>query len=226
MMVIATVKDADRELIPVSPEPPNFQYTPVGGTLLRIRKSRDHGRGRKPTCASACRPWWTRRSGKAVACILRTGAGREGGEICVVVWPGDEPAKRRPTASWRRTPLYSADRAARYGHAICVCARVYGSDPFLHMVATISTCPTPPMPALKRLVELAEAEACSVSWVQPTRETCCRSRSRRRPARSRPQGLVPSDYRIREAHPHRSRAATDGPRPASRLLSLFFRYEC
>src|SRR5262249_12454510 len=57
-----------------------------------------------------------------------------------------------------------------YGHAIWCAHQFTGADPFLHIVGDhlyVSRAKG----SAQRLVELAEAEACSVSGVQPTRES-------------------------------------------------------
>jgi UTP--glucose-1-phosphate uridylyltransferase len=57
-----------------------------------------------------------------------------------------------------------------YGHAI-YCAREFvGEEPFLHLVGDHLYL-SATKPGVQRLVELAEAESCSASGVQPTRES-------------------------------------------------------
>jgi len=93
------------------------------------------------------------------------------GEICVVVWPGDETryaqAAGKHAGAVRFVPQ---ERPRGYGHAI-YCAREFvGNEPFLHMVGDhLYICGS--KPCVRRLVELAEVEACSASGVQPTRES-------------------------------------------------------
>jgi UTP--glucose-1-phosphate uridylyltransferase len=92
-------------------------------------------------------------------------------QICVVVWPGDE-SRYAQVAGVRGGPVrfVAQDRPAGYGHAI-YCAREFvGRDPFLHMVGDHLYVGTS-KPCAQSLVELAEAEECSVSGVQPTRES-------------------------------------------------------
>jgi UTP--glucose-1-phosphate uridylyltransferase len=94
------------------------------------------------------------------------------GEICVVVWPGDEVRYAQAAGSHvgavRFVPQQHPPRG--YGHAI-YCAREFvGQEPFLHMVGDhlyVSAA----KPGVERLVELAEAESCCASGVQPTRES-------------------------------------------------------
>jgi UTP--glucose-1-phosphate uridylyltransferase len=93
------------------------------------------------------------------------------GEICVVVWPGDETryaqAAGRHAGAVRFVPQ---EEPRGYGHAI-YCAREFvGSEPFLHMVGDhLYICAS--TSCVRHLVELAETEACSASGVQPTRES-------------------------------------------------------
>jgi UTP--glucose-1-phosphate uridylyltransferase len=93
-------------------------------------------------------------------------------EICVIVWPGDEShyaqAAGKYAASVRFIPQA---QPLGYGHAI-YCAREFtGSHPFLHMVGDHLYVSSASKPSAQRLVELAEAEECSVSGVQPTHES-------------------------------------------------------
>ena len=94
------------------------------------------------------------------------------GEICVVVWPGDEARYAQAAGNLggdvQFVPQQHPPRG--YGHAL-YCARGFvGQEPFLHMVGDhlyVSAA----KPGVVRLVELAEAESCSASGVQPTRES-------------------------------------------------------
>ncbi|MEO8367590.1 MAG: sugar phosphate nucleotidyltransferase [Candidatus Solibacter sp.] len=93
-------------------------------------------------------------------------------EICVVVFPGDEAryadAAGRHASSVR---FVAQPTPAGYGNAI-LCARDFtGADPFLHMVGDHLYISTGAEPSTHRLVALAEAAECSVSGVQPTRES-------------------------------------------------------
>jgi UTP--glucose-1-phosphate uridylyltransferase len=109
---------------------------------------------------------------KSVLCILieqSLAAGVE--EIAVVVWPGDESRYKEAAGRHGAALRFVAQPEPRgYANAI-LCAREFtGADPFLHMVGDhlyISGS----KPSAQRIVELAEAEACPVSGVQPTRES-------------------------------------------------------
>jgi len=92
-------------------------------------------------------------------------------EICVVVWPGDEGRYAQASGSLAGAVRFVPQQQPRgYGHAIH-CAREFVADePFLHMVGDhlyVSST----KPGVQRLIELAEAESCSASGVQPTHES-------------------------------------------------------
>jgi len=93
-------------------------------------------------------------------------------EICVVVWPGYESPYAQAAGNYAASVRFVAQpEPLGYGHAI-YCARAFtGSDPFLHMVGDHLYVSSAPKASAQRLVELAEAEDCSVSGVQSTRES-------------------------------------------------------
>ena len=93
-------------------------------------------------------------------------------EICVVVRPGDEPAYAQVAGQHGGRLHFTHQPEPRgHGHAV-YCARSFvGHDPFLHLVGdhlyvsqTVHGC-------AQQLVTVAAAEACTVSAVQPTRES-------------------------------------------------------
>lgn len=92
-------------------------------------------------------------------------------EICVVVCPGDE-ARYAPLVRNQagRVSFVPQPEPLGYGHAL-YCAREFtGSDPFLHMVSDHLYIGSSGKGCAQNLVEVAEAEGCAVSAVQPTRE--------------------------------------------------------
>jgi len=93
-------------------------------------------------------------------------------EVAVIVWPGDELRYAEAAGHHARAVRFLPQPEARgYAHAI-LCARDFtGADPFLHMVGDHLYISGGGTASARRLVELAEAEACSVSGVQPTRES-------------------------------------------------------
>jgi UTP--glucose-1-phosphate uridylyltransferase len=93
-------------------------------------------------------------------------------EICVVVWPGDAERYAQAAGRHARAVRFVDQPEPRgYGHALH-CAREFtGGDAFLHMVGDHLYVSSGPDPGAARLAEIAEAEECSVSGVQPTRES-------------------------------------------------------
>jgi UTP--glucose-1-phosphate uridylyltransferase len=110
---------------------------------------------------------------KAVLCILIEQAlAANVEEICVVVWPGDE-ARYADAAGRHASAVHFIPQPEPkgYGNAI-LCAREFtGADAFLHMVGDHLYVSAGTEPSTHRLVALAEAAECSVSGVQPTRES-------------------------------------------------------
>src|ERR1039458_3959030 len=84
-------------------------------------------------------------------------------EICVVVWPGDEARYSQAAGGYAGMVRFVAQpRPVGYVHAIH-CARAFvGSDPFLHMVGD-HLYVSPGQPSTLQVVEIAQAEECSVS---------------------------------------------------------------
>lgn len=93
-------------------------------------------------------------------------------EIAIVVWPGDESSYAQAAGLHASSVRFIPQPEPRgYGHAIH-CARSFTSgDPFLHMVGDHLYISPSAKPSAQRLVELAQKERCSVSGVQPTRES-------------------------------------------------------
>jgi UTP--glucose-1-phosphate uridylyltransferase len=93
-------------------------------------------------------------------------------EICVVVWPGDEARYTQAAGKHAGRLRFVAQPEPRgYAHAIW-CAREFtAADPFLHLVGDHLYVSCTSKACAQRLVELAEAESCAVSAVQPTRES-------------------------------------------------------
>jgi UTP--glucose-1-phosphate uridylyltransferase len=91
-------------------------------------------------------------------------------EICVVVWPGDEPRYLQAAGAHAgAVRLVAQPQPLGYAHAV-YCARDFaGRDPFLHMVGD-HLYVSPGQASAERIAAIAQAEGCSVSGVQPTRE--------------------------------------------------------
>lgn len=110
---------------------------------------------------------------KSVLCILieqALAAGVE--EICVVVCPGDESRYAQAIGKHASAVHFvQQPQPLGYGHAVH-CARGFtGGEAFLHMVGDHLYVNAGPKACAQRLVEVAAAEECSVSGVQPTRES-------------------------------------------------------
>jgi UTP--glucose-1-phosphate uridylyltransferase len=93
------------------------------------------------------------------------------GEVCVVVWPGDEARYAQAAGNLAGAVRFVAQaQPAGYGHAIYSAREFVGNEPFLHMVGDHLYVSAAKL-GVQRLVELAESESCSASGVQPTRES-------------------------------------------------------
>ena len=93
-------------------------------------------------------------------------------EVCVVVWPGDEARYSQAAGKHAgRVRFVAQSQPLGYAHAVS-CAREFtGAEPFLHLVGDHLYVTATARSCAQRLVEMAEAESCAVSAVQPTRES-------------------------------------------------------
>ena len=93
-------------------------------------------------------------------------------EVAVVICPGDQEAYRT-AAGDKAGALTFIEQAESlgYGHALYCAAAFTGSDAFLHLVNDHLYVTRGGQRCAQQLVERAAAEACSVSAVQPTRES-------------------------------------------------------
>jgi UTP--glucose-1-phosphate uridylyltransferase len=93
-------------------------------------------------------------------------------DIGIVIHPDDERALRDAAGPAARQMTFIPQREPRgYGHAIHCAREFVGGEPFLHVVGDhVYVCPNSE-PCARAIVELAAHEDCSVSAVQPTRET-------------------------------------------------------
>jgi UTP--glucose-1-phosphate uridylyltransferase len=93
-------------------------------------------------------------------------------ELCVVVYPGDERAYAGVAGQHAgRLQFVHQNEPLGHGHAVH-CARDFvGHDPFLHLVGDHLYVSRTAQNCAQALVEVAEAEACTVSAVQATRES-------------------------------------------------------
>lgn len=110
---------------------------------------------------------------KSVLCIIVEEALRAAvDEICVVVCPGDEAAYAEAVGEHvGRLRFVEQPAPLGYGHAV-YCARDFvGDEPFLHLVGDHLYVSPEGRSCAEELVAVAQAEACSVSAVQATRES-------------------------------------------------------
>jgi len=91
--------------------------------------------------------------------------------ICLVICPGDEEVYRAAAGDFHgKLTFVEQEQALGYGHAL-LCAREFvGDEPFLHCVSDHLYISREATRCAQQLVEVAEAEDCSVSAVQATRE--------------------------------------------------------
>jgi UTP--glucose-1-phosphate uridylyltransferase len=92
-------------------------------------------------------------------------------ETCIIVWPGDESRYTQAAGAHASAIRFQPQTEPRgYGHAIH-CARAFtGDDPFLHLVGDHLFVNSTAETSIRRLIQTAEAEACTVSSAQITRE--------------------------------------------------------
>ncbi len=93
-------------------------------------------------------------------------------EVCVVVRPGDEPAYAQVAGQHGGRLHFTHQTEPRgHGHAIYCAHQFVGRDPFLHLVGDHLYVSQTAQGCAQQLVAVAAAEACTVSAVQPTRES-------------------------------------------------------
>lgn len=93
-------------------------------------------------------------------------------DICIVVCPGDEEAYSKLLAGDSVRLTFAQQREPRgYGHAVFCARDAVGNEPFLHFVGDHIYVGAESSGSAKRLVDAAEANDCSVSTVQITRES-------------------------------------------------------
>jgi len=93
-------------------------------------------------------------------------------EVCVVVWPGDEARYAQAAGKHAgRLRFVPQPQPLGYAHAVWCARNFTDAEPFLHLVGDHLYVSSDDKACAQRLVEVAEAESCSVSAVQPTRES-------------------------------------------------------
>lgn len=108
----------------------------------------------------------------ALQIVLEEAAGAGIEEFCVIVCPGDEAAYAEACGALRPRVRFIVQPEPRgYGHAI-LCGREFiGDEPFLHLVGDHLHVSQGQKSCARQLLDVAAAENCSVSAVQPTRES-------------------------------------------------------
>jgi len=93
-------------------------------------------------------------------------------QICVVVRAGNERAYAEATGDFARLLVFVEQPAPRgYGEALWRARHFVGDEPFVHLVSDHLYISRSPRRCAQQLVEVAMAERCSVTAVQPTRES-------------------------------------------------------
>jgi UTP--glucose-1-phosphate uridylyltransferase len=92
-------------------------------------------------------------------------------EICIVVWPGDEDRYGHAVEKHLGHVRFAPQTQPRgYGHAIWCAREFLQGEPFLHLVGDHLYVNAAGSAPAERLLDVAQAEDCSVSGVQVTRE--------------------------------------------------------
>lgn len=93
-------------------------------------------------------------------------------DICLVVRPGDQTAYRSAAGDFHgKLTFVEQAEALGSGHALLCAKDFVGREPFLHFVSDHLYISREMKRCAQQLIEIASAEACSVSAVQATRES-------------------------------------------------------
>lgn len=93
-------------------------------------------------------------------------------EVCLVVRSGSHEIYREAAGEYARWLVFVEQPVPRgYGEALYRAARFVADQPFVHLVSDHLYVSRQPRRCAEQLIELARAEECSVSAVQPTRES-------------------------------------------------------
>jgi len=112
---------------------------------------------------------------KALEIIVEEAVGAGADEVCVVVAPGDEAAYRLAAGGHGSRLHFVVQSEPRgYGHAVLLAREFAGRQPFLHLVSDHLYIARGDTRSAKQVADLARAEGCAVSAVQPTRESVLR----------------------------------------------------
>jgi len=112
---------------------------------------------------------------RALQIILEETADAGAEEVCLIVAPGDEApylAAAGPYAS--RLSFVTQTEPLGYGHAVLLARQFTSGEAFLHLVSDHLSIARGATRSARQVADLARAEGCSVSAVQPTRENMLR----------------------------------------------------
>jgi UTP--glucose-1-phosphate uridylyltransferase len=112
---------------------------------------------------------------KALQIILEEAVEAGAEEVCLIVAPGDE-AGYRAAAGSNAPQLHFVEQKEPlgYGHAVLLARKFAADQPFIHMVSDHLYIARGETRSAKQVADLARAEGCAVSSVQPTRENLLR----------------------------------------------------
>ena len=93
-------------------------------------------------------------------------------DICIIVQPGDETPYREAIGDFAHNVTFiKQEKSVGYGNALYYANAFTGDDPFLHLVGDHLYINRGESSSARHLVEFASKQECSVSTVQPTRES-------------------------------------------------------
>lgn len=108
----------------------------------------------------------------ALEIVLREAMDAGVRELALVVRPEDEKAYRHAAGPCADALTFiHQPEALGYGHALFLTRDFVGNQPFLHLVSDHLYVSNTPVGCARQLVEMAQAQGCTVSAVQSTRET-------------------------------------------------------
>jgi UTP--glucose-1-phosphate uridylyltransferase len=112
---------------------------------------------------------------KALEIVLDEAGDAGAEEVCLVVAPGDEPVYRGAAGAHApRLTFVTQTEPLGYGHAVLLAREFTAGQPFLHLVSDHLYIARGPLRSARQVADLARAEGCAVSAVQPTRESVLR----------------------------------------------------
>ncbi|MFO0797284.1 MAG: sugar phosphate nucleotidyltransferase [Gemmataceae bacterium] len=112
---------------------------------------------------------------KALEVVLDEAVGAGAEEVCLVVAPGDEPAYRAAAGPHAgRLHFVVQEQPTGYAAALLLARNFTAGQPFLHLVGDHLYVARGPVRSAKQVADVARAEGCAVSAVQPTRESVLR----------------------------------------------------